>query len=115
MSASQASTPPGAPNQSVKHVADLTFDGVAYDLSALSEDSDIVAAASKSHSIFNMAVTLLRYNDKQLERIVRQDPQAHLKLLEWIVSEAKLREHQSVTLQCVETRLAIVLKRLVGD
>jgi hypothetical protein len=84
-------------------------------LSALLSDEAAAENAVLELTVFRLAAGLMHHDHKELERLARQETQALLKLLELIGSQIALKKQDVSTLECVRTRLIIVLSRLADS
>jgi hypothetical protein len=96
-------------------IAQLTFEAKPYDLSALPNDEEAAENAVLELTVFRLAAGLMRHDHKELELLARQETPALLRLLELIGSQITLKKHDVSTLECVRTRLIIVLSRLADS
>jgi hypothetical protein len=96
-------------------VAHMTFDPVPFNFDSLPSNEQAARDAVSAMPVFRMAAVIACYGDKDLEQIVRQEPEANLGFLECIVSHIQATKSRLGILEQAFCRLSVVLERYAND
>jgi hypothetical protein len=93
----------------------MTFEPVPFDFDSIPSNEQAARDACRAMPIFRMAAVMARFHDKELEQIVRAEPEANLELLECIASHIQVTKNHLRILGQAFCRLNVVLERYAND
>jgi hypothetical protein len=93
----------------------MTFEPVPFDFDSIPSNEQAARDAARTMPVFRMAAVMTRFGDRELEQIVRAEPEANLELMECIVSHIQTTKNHLRILEQAFCRLSVVLERYAND